>query len=60
MRKGYDSGDVFELLVATRPERFIVLLSDYWANFFTSLTRYRPCGWQGSNSRGCATPTLCA
>jgi len=35
MRKGYDSGDVFGSLVATKLEGFTVLLSDYWANFYT-------------------------
>jgi hypothetical protein len=28
-------GQRFEMLVATKPERFTVSLDDYWANFFT-------------------------
>ena len=28
-------GPRFEMLVATKPERFTVSLEDYWANFYT-------------------------
>ena len=28
-------GSRYELLVATKPERFTVTLTDYWANFYT-------------------------